>query len=82
MDAKISYGYANAMRGRPPKPKGERRSNVLRILLTAAERRALDKAAKGRALETSTWARMVLLAAAPGGAEKSARPAVNRVGGG
>jgi hypothetical protein len=52
------------MRGRPPKAKSERRSNVLRILLTEAERKILDKIAKTKTLDVSTWARMVLLDAA------------------
>jgi len=52
------------MRGRPPKPKAERRTNVLRILLTEQDRRTLDKAAKTKGMDTSTWARMVLLEAA------------------
>jgi hypothetical protein len=47
--------------GRPKKPKGEIRKNVLRILLTDAERKALDAAANDRTLDTSTWARMELL---------------------
>jgi len=49
------------MLGRPPKPKAERRSNVLRILLTEADRRTLDKVAKTKGMDTSTWARMILL---------------------
>jgi hypothetical protein len=49
------------MRGRPPKPKSERRANVLRILLTEAERKALDRLAKEKSFDTSTWARSVLL---------------------
>lgn len=53
-----------ATKGRPPKSAAEKRGNVLRILLTEAERRALEKAAKVKTLETSTWARMVLLDAA------------------
>jgi len=52
------------MRGRPPKPKSERRTNHLHILLTEDERKLLDKYAKGKALDVSTWARLALLAAA------------------
>ena len=52
------------MRGRPPKLKSERRTNVLRILLTEVERKALDKAADDKSLDVSAWARMVLLAEA------------------
>ena len=53
-------------RGRPPKPPQERRSVMLRIRLTIAERDSLDVAASGG--KTSEWARAVLLKAA---AEKS-----------
>ena len=46
------------------KSRGEKPSvNVLRILLTEAERKELDKAAKGHD-GTSTWARDVLLRSA------------------
>jgi hypothetical protein len=48
-------------RGRPRKSPEDRRSDELRIRLTAAERRALDRAAGGH---TSTWARAILLLAA------------------
>jgi hypothetical protein len=50
-----------SMKGRPKKPAAERRGNFLRIRMTDAERAALDEAAQARGLETSTWARMVLL---------------------
>jgi len=46
---------------RPTKPIDENRTNVLRIRLTSAERKALDQAAQTKTLDTSTWARMVLL---------------------
>jgi hypothetical protein len=49
------------MGGRPKKPEGDARENVLRIRLSDAERAALDEAAKTRGLDTSTWARMELL---------------------
>jgi len=52
------------MRGRPPKPKADRRTNQLHILLTDREREILDKYAKGKALDLSSWARATLLAAA------------------
>lgn len=52
------------MAGRPKKPENESRENVLRIRLTDAEREAIDAAANTRGLETSTWARMELLALA------------------
>lgn len=47
--------------GRPSKPKSERRSKALRILLNEAERKALDDAAAAKTLDTSTWARATLL---------------------
>lgn len=49
------------MAGRPKKPEGEARVNVLRIRLTPAERAALDGAAAARGEEVSTWARAELL---------------------
>ncbi len=52
------------MRGRPKKPEGESRGNVLRIRLTEEERAALDKAAEAKTLDTSTWARSELLSLA------------------
>jgi hypothetical protein len=54
------YGYDNLM-GRKPKPPSEKKSDVLRILLTKRDRASLDKAARRMNLDTSTWARMVLL---------------------
>jgi hypothetical protein len=62
-------------RGRPKKPKRELRSKPLRILLNPSERQSIDAAARGESMETSTWARMVLLSAANGDG-KTARPAV------
>ena len=50
--------------GRPQKPKAQQRTNILRIRLTSKERSALDSAAKSDFLETSTWARRVLLGVA------------------
>lgn len=49
---------------RPRKPDGEQRENVLRIRLTPEERAAIDAAAKAKGLDTSTYARMELLALA------------------
>jgi hypothetical protein len=49
------------MAGRPKKPEGEVRENILRIRLTPAERSILDRAAQARGEDTSTWARSVLL---------------------
>ena len=53
-------------RGRPKKPKGERRSKPLRVLLTDDERATIDTTAESRGMESSTWARMVLLKEARG----------------
>jgi hypothetical protein len=47
---------------RPRKPEGEQRENVLRIRLTPQERASIDAAAKEKGLDTSTYARMELLA--------------------
>lgn len=52
------------MRGRPPKPKADRRTNQLHVLLTDDERQALDKAASLKSMDLSGWARMELLAIA------------------
>src|SRR5690348_10839746 len=49
---------------RPKQPKGQSRGDVLRIRLLDHERAALDAAAQADGLETSTWARAVLLALA------------------
>jgi hypothetical protein len=49
---------------RPKKPTGAARGKFLRIRLTEDERRTLDEGAKVKSLETSTWARMELLALA------------------
>jgi uncharacterized protein (DUF1778 family) len=52
------------MMGRPKKPEGEVRNNVLRIRLTTGERARLDRAAAMRGEDTSTWARAALLSLA------------------
>jgi CRISPR/Cas system-associated protein Csm6 len=49
------------MAGRPRKTAEENRGNVLRIRLTEAERTELDDAAHAKALDTSSWARSLLL---------------------
>lgn len=46
------------------KLEGQARQNVLRIRLTAEERKLLDRAADAKTLETSTWARSLLISAA------------------
>ena len=52
------------MAGRPKKPESEVRKNFLRIRLTDDERGELDRAAQSQDEETSTWARLELLALA------------------
>ncbi len=54
-------------KGRPPVPIDERRTVLLGMLTTAAERNELDDAAREAELATSTWARGILLAHARGG---------------
>jgi hypothetical protein len=46
---------------RPKKPEGQAKKNLLRIRLTDEERATLDRAAREKNLETSTWARAELL---------------------
>jgi hypothetical protein len=60
----IFRGYDYAMMGRPKKPEGEVKNNVLRIRLTPAERAQLDRAAEAQGEDTSTWARALLMRAA------------------
>lgn len=50
--------------GRPKKPRQERRSKPLRILMNDDERAAVEAAAQHHGAEASTWARTVLLAEA------------------
>jgi hypothetical protein len=52
------------MAGRQKKPENQRRDGTLRIRLTGTERETLNGAASAKGLETSTWARMELLALA------------------
>lgn len=49
--------------GRPPKPKGEVKHEVLTLRLTTAERKAADVAAKKAGLAVSEWARFVIVQA-------------------
>lgn len=46
--------------GRPPKPATERKSTVLRIRLTAAEYRRLERKARKQGLTVSEYARLRL----------------------
>lgn len=48
-------------RGRPKLPRGEERTSVLQIRLRAADRKALERAAKAQGEPVSGWARAVLL---------------------
>lgn len=52
------------MVGRRKKPETEAKTYMLRIRMTEAERGLLEKAAKSKSLETSTWARSELVALA------------------
>jgi uncharacterized protein (DUF1778 family) len=49
------------MAGRPKKEAGSRLDAELRIRLTPEQRKAIDAAAKKNLLESSTWARTVLI---------------------
>jgi hypothetical protein len=49
------------VKGRPPKAAGDARDNVLRIRLKPNERAIIDGTAKAKGLDSSAWARMVLL---------------------
>jgi hypothetical protein len=49
------------MRGRPPKREAEKRTNMLRTMLTDGERAEIDEAANKVGLETSTWVRLRML---------------------
>jgi len=46
---------------RPKKPEGQAKKNLLRIRVTDEERATLDRAAREKNLEMSTWARAELL---------------------
>jgi uncharacterized protein (DUF1778 family) len=52
------------MAGRPPKPKPEAKTYMLRVRMTEADREMLEQAAKLKSLELSTWARSELVALA------------------
>ena len=47
--------------GRPPKPKDERRVESVRIALTAAEKRQIERAAASAGLSISDFGRISLL---------------------
>jgi hypothetical protein len=54
----------NSFMARPKKIPGGAKTNTLRIRLTEDERKAIDRAAAFKSLETSTWARFELMALA------------------
>jgi hypothetical protein len=57
----VNFMEKTRERGRPPKPPEDRKTAELRIRLTPEQRATLDAAAD---VDTSTWARDVLLRAA------------------
>ena len=52
------------MRGRPPKEPKDRRTDNMKIPLTAAEKSAIEQAAVSDDAKPVTWARDVLMRAA------------------
>jgi uncharacterized protein (DUF1778 family) len=52
------------MRGRPPKPPEERRTDSMKIPLTNDEKELIERAARANDDRPVTWARGILLAAA------------------
>jgi uncharacterized protein (DUF1778 family) len=60
----MSKQHKKPVLGRPKKPPGEARNSILQVRLTAAERKVLDDAANAKALDTSAWVRMEVLAIA------------------
>jgi hypothetical protein len=54
----------NRMRGRPPKAAIDRRTDSMKIPMTAAEKRLVESAAESGDAKPVTWARDVLLKAA------------------
>ncbi len=52
------------MLGRPKKPEGETLAYMLRIRMSHADRELLEKAAKVKSLQLSSWARSELVALA------------------
>jgi len=57
--------------GRPPKPKGEAKNEILTLRLTSPEKKAVERAAKQLRLPVSEWARLSVLEAALGTEDKS-----------
>ena len=56
--------YMDKNSGRPKKPEAERKTSILRICLAPAERQMVETAARAQHMDTSTWARAVILRAA------------------
>ena len=52
------------MRGRPPKPADERKTDNMKIPLAPAEKELIERAARAGDAKPVTWAREVLLSAA------------------
>ena len=52
------------MAGRPKKDESEAKSYMLRIRMTQDDRELLDRAARARSLQLSSWARSELIALA------------------
>src|SRR5262245_40001176 len=50
---------------RPPKPKGEARTDILRIRLTPGEKKLLDQIARSNGVDVSTWVRQQILGKRP-----------------
>jgi uncharacterized protein (DUF1778 family) len=55
---------------RPKKDKDDLKNVPLRIMLTADQKELIDEAAAAMKMETSTWARPILLTAAEGATAK------------
>jgi hypothetical protein len=52
------------MRGRPPKPAEERRTDAMKLPMSADEKRLIEQAAQADEAKPVTWAREALLRAA------------------
>jgi hypothetical protein len=67
LDKNIYYGYIASMkakaRGRPFKAERDRKSVMFRIMVTPAERDAIERNAEEEKLPASTWARKTILEA-------------------
>lgn len=57
-------GMFGPMRGRPPKAPTDRRTESMKIPLTAAEKRLIESAALALQAKPVTWARDILVKAA------------------